>query len=76
MPVAQEVEAAGPLGRAFCGFGVDFWLRLAFTARQVSVLAEFLCFGPVLILFCLAFRARGGVSEVYRWVVFDYAEAT
>ena len=59
MPVAQEVEAAGPLGRVFRTGWDDFSLRFAFTAMQVSVLAEFLCFGAVFDLILLRLRARG-----------------
>ena len=52
---------------------MDFWLRSAFTAMQVCVLAEFLCFETVfdLILFRLPGKG-GGVLEGYLWVVFDY----
>ena len=44
---------------------------------QVSVLAEFLCFGTVLdFILCRRQGPGGSVSEVYLWIVFDYAEAT
>ena len=56
---------------------MDFWLRFAFTAMQVCVLAEFLCFGAVFDLVLFRLQGQGeSVLEVYLWVVFDYAEAT
>ena len=56
---------------------MDFWLRFAFTAMQVCVLAMFLCFGPVFDLILFRLQGQGeSVLEVYLWVVFDYAEAT
>ena len=78
MPAGKEVEAAGPLGEPFeAGFWKDFSLRFAFTAMQVCVLAEFLCFGTVLDFILRRLQGQGAsVSEVYPWVVFDYALAT
>ena len=57
----KRLRMQGHWGERFEG-GVweNFWLRFAFTAMQVSVLAEFLCFGTVfdLILFRLQGQGR------------------
>ena len=42
------------------GFGKDFWLRFAFTAMQVSVLAGLLCYGTVLDLILSRLQGQGG----------------
>ena len=53
-----EVEAA--LGKRFeGGFWEDFW-TFCFTAMQVSVLAELLCFGMVFDLILFRLQGQGG----------------
>ena len=67
LPVAQEVEAAGPQGRAFWRWiWGGFWLRFAFTAMQVSALADFLCFRTVLDL--ILSRLQGQVGAFRRCI--------
>ena len=74
----RRLRLQGHWGERFeGGFWEDFWLRFAFIAMQVSVLAEFLCFRTVFDL--ILFRLQGqGVERfgVYLWCVFDYAGAT
>ena len=54
----KELRLQGHWGERFEGeFWVDFWLRFAFTAMQVCVSAEFLCFGTVFDL--ILFRLQG-----------------
>ena len=54
----QRLRLQGHWGERFeGGIWVDFWLRFAFTAMQVSILAEFLCFGAVFDL--ILFRPQG-----------------
>ena len=63
----KRLRLQGHWGERFeGGFWVDFWLRFAFTAMQVCILAEFLCFGTVFDLVLFRLQER---------FVFDYAEA-
>ena len=75
LPAGKEVEAAGPLGRAFWRWIFGYVLPLL--PCRSAFWRSFCVLGRFLIWFCFAFRARGEcVLEVYLWGVFGYSEAT